>query len=54
MGEHSGIPDVWRCYQKDGTIVQIFKTTGRCTMNSPCTVYDGFVVITYAPGSGRG
>jgi hypothetical protein len=49
MGIHSGIPDMERCYQKDGFVVQVFKTTGRCTMNSPCTVYDGFSVITYAP-----
>jgi len=57
MGRHSGIPDTKRCYQKDGFVVQVFKTTGRCTMNSTCTAYDGLSVITYTPpgsgGSGR-
>lgn len=42
-----GIPNVKRCYQKRGAIVQIYETTGRCAMNSPCTAYDGFAVTFY-------
>lgn len=53
MGAHSGIPDLKRCYQKDGFIVQVFKTTGRCAMNTPCTAYDGFSVITCTPTTAR-
>lgn len=43
------IPNVKRCYQKQGVIVQIYQTTGRCTMNSPCTAYDGFAITIYLP-----
>lgn len=48
-GTSKGIPDLTRCYRKQGTILQIFKTTGRCTMNSPCTAYDGFTVNSFLP-----
>jgi hypothetical protein len=44
-----GIPNVKRCYQKQGIVVQIYQTTGRCTMNTPCTAYDGFAVTIYSP-----
>lgn len=44
-----GIPDLTRCSQKQTAIAQIYKTTGRCTMGSPCTVYDGFAVVLYLP-----
>ena len=44
-----GIPDTRRCYQRQGVVVQIYQTTGRCTMNSPCTAYDGFTVMVYTP-----
>ena len=47
VGEGGGIPDMKRCFQKDGSIIQIFKTTTRCTMNSPCAVYDGFAAVLY-------
>ncbi len=44
-----GIPNLKRCYRKGNAFVQIFKTTSRCTMNSPCTAYDGFSVTLYLP-----
>ena len=43
------IPNTKRCYQKQGVIVQVYQTTGRCTMNTPCTAYDGFTVMIYTP-----
>src|SRR6185312_5523130 len=46
---HGGIPDLTRCSGKQGTVAQIYKTTGRCTMNSPCTAYDGYAVVLYLP-----
>jgi hypothetical protein len=46
-----GIPDLTRCFQKQAAVAQIYKTTGRCTMNSPCTAYDGFAVVLYLPKS---
>jgi hypothetical protein len=46
---HGGIPDLTRCSGKQNAIAQIYKTTGRCTMNSPCTAYDGFTVVLYLP-----
>jgi hypothetical protein len=46
---NGGIPDLTRCYKKQQTVVQIYRTTGRCTMNSPCTAYDGFTVVFYLP-----
>ena len=45
----AGIPDLTRCSQKQAAVAQIYKTTGRCTMGSPCTVYDGFTVVLYLP-----
>jgi hypothetical protein len=48
----SGIPNVRRCYRKSGAIAQIYETTGRCTMNTPCTAYDGFTVVFYLPKTG--
>lgn len=45
----SGIPDLKRCFQKNNSIVQVYKTTGRCTANSPCNVYDGFTLTFYVP-----
>ena len=52
VGSHGGaIPDLKRCYRKQGVVVQIFRTTGRCTMNSPCTAFDGFSIIVYQPGT---
>lgn len=47
LGPHSGIQDLTRCFQKNDSRVQIYKTTGRCTANSPCTVYDGFALTFY-------
>ncbi len=48
VGPNRGeIPNVKRCYQKQGTIVQIYQTTGRCTMNTPCRAYDGFAITFY-------
>ena len=47
-----GIPNLRRCYRKSGVIAQIYETTGRCTMNTPCTVYDGFTVVFYVPKNG--
>jgi hypothetical protein len=46
---HGGIPDLTRCSGKQKAIAQIYKTTGRCTMNSPCNAYDGFTVVLYLP-----
>jgi hypothetical protein len=37
------------CYHNGDAFVQVFKTTGRCTMNSPCYLYTGFAVIMYLP-----
>ena len=48
----SGIPNLRRCYRKSGAIAQIYQTTGRCTMNTPCTAYDGFTVVFYLPKNG--
>lgn len=48
-GKHNGIPDLTRCSGKQRVIAQIYKTTGRCTMNSPCAAYDGFAVVLYLP-----
>jgi hypothetical protein len=47
-----GIPNLRRCYRKSGVIAQIYQTTGRCTMNTPCTAYDGFTVVFYMPKNG--
>jgi len=47
-----GIPNLRRCYRKGGIIAQIYETTGRCTMNTPCTAYDGFTVVFYLPKNG--
>ena len=47
-----GIPNLRRCYRKSGAIAQIYETTGRCTMNTPCTAYDGFTVVFYLPKNG--
>jgi hypothetical protein len=44
-----GIPNLRRCYRKNGVVAQIYETTGRCTMNTPCTAYDGFTVVFYLP-----
>lgn len=44
-----GIPDLTRCYRKQSAIAQIYQTTGRCTMGSPCTAYDGFTIVMYLP-----
>ena len=52
MGKGSGIPNLRRCYRKSGVIAQIYETTGRCTMNTPCTAYDGFTVVFYLPKNG--
>ena len=53
MGKgESGIPNLRRCYRKSGVIAQIYQTTGRCTMNTPCTAYDGFTVVFYLPKTG--
>lgn len=50
LGPDTGeIPNGKRCYQKQGIVVQIYQTTGRCTMNTPCTAYDGFAVTLYLP-----
>jgi len=50
VSTHShGIPDLTRCSRKETAFVQIYRTTGRCTMNSPCTAYDGFAVVFYLP-----
>ncbi len=49
MGPGRGIPNLRRCYGKDGAITQIYETTGRCTMNSSCRYYDGFSVVFYFP-----
>lgn len=46
-GLAGGIPNYRRCYSLKEATVEIFKTTGRCTMNTPCRVYDGFAVIVY-------
>lgn len=48
----AGIPNLRRCYRKSGVIAQIYQTTGRCTMNAPCTTYDGFTVVFYIPKIG--
>ena len=48
----SGIPYLRRCYRKSDAIAQIYETTGRCTMNTPCTAYDGFTVVFYLPKNG--
>lgn len=48
--DEEGIPNMKRCFQKNGSVIQVFKTTGRCTMNSPCTAYDGYAIIIYLPG----
>jgi hypothetical protein len=48
----SGIPNLRRCYRKSGAIAQIYETTDRCTMNTPCTAYDGFTVVFYLPQNG--
>jgi hypothetical protein len=48
-----GIPDLSRCSHKQTAVAQIYKTTGRCTMNSPCRAYDGFAVMLYLPDRGR-
>ena len=45
-GRAGGIPRT-RCYAVKEAMVEIFKTTGRCTMNTPCRVFDGFAVIVY-------
>jgi hypothetical protein len=47
-----GIPNLRRCYRKNGVIAQIYETTGRCTMNAPCTAYDGFTMAFYLPKNG--
>ena len=47
-----GIPNLRRCYRKSGVIMQVYETTGRCTMNTPCTAYDGFTVVFYLPKNG--
>jgi hypothetical protein len=47
-----GVPNLRRCYRKSGVIAQIYETTGRCTMNTPCTAYDGFTVVFYLPKNG--
>ena len=52
-GPSKSIPDLTRCYRKQGAILQIFKTTGRCTMNLPCTAYDGFTVNSFLPKAKR-
>jgi hypothetical protein len=52
LGRNSvGIPDLTRCFQREAAVAQIYKTTGRCAMNSPCTAYDGFTVVLYLPKS---
>jgi hypothetical protein len=50
-GQRRGIPNLTRCFEKHETTVQIYKTTGRCTMNSPCKAYDGFAVVFYIPNN---
>jgi len=52
MGKGSGVPNLKRCYRKSGVIAQIYETTWRCTMNTPCTAYDGFTVVFYMPKNG--
>jgi hypothetical protein len=53
MGEGGGgIPNLRRCYRRNGVIAQIYETTGRCTMNTPCTAYDGFTVVFYISKNG--
>jgi len=49
LGPDDGIPTSKRCYSKHGVYVQVFQTTGRCTMNSPCNSYDGFAFVVYLP-----
>lgn len=50
VGDDRGeIPNTKRCYLKDETIIQIYQVTSRCTMNTPCSVYDGFAIIVYIP-----
>ncbi|MBV8810187.1 MAG: hypothetical protein JO033_16070 [Acidobacteriaceae bacterium] len=44
-----GIPNLKRCYKKQDAVVQIYETTARCTMNTPCRAYDGFAVSFYLP-----
>jgi hypothetical protein len=49
FGAGSGMPALNRCFQKNDSIVQIYKVAGRCTANSPCTVYDGLALTFYLP-----
>ena len=52
MGKGGGIPNLRRCYKKSGVITQVYETTGRCAMSTPCTAYDGFTVVFYIPTKG--
>src|SRR5262249_5930409 len=52
MAKGASIPNLRRCYRKSGVIAQIYETTGRCAMNTPCAAYDGFTVVFYMPKNG--
>jgi hypothetical protein len=48
-----GIHSLDSCHRKDAVIVQISGETARCTMNTPCTAFDGLSVLFYLPKNDR-
>ena len=45
--ESSGGAPETRCYRLNDAVVEIYKTTGRCSMNTPCRAFDSIAVAVY-------